>query len=74
MRDGKTTEPEERFIPVTKTRSRLSGKSLPVYTVEKHIGLDCTGIVPKTLVIEKPSFHFADTAVCIIFAHSNVNS
>lgn len=36
-----------------------------------RIGMGRIGSILKMLIIRKPSFHFADTAVCVIFAHSN---
>ena len=36
-----------------------------------RIGMGRIGSILKMLIIRKPPFHFADTAVCVIFAHSN---
>lgn len=46
-------------------------KPAGIQAVVNRIGMGRIGSILKMLIIRKPSFHFADTAVCVIFAHSN---
>lgn len=48
-------------------RQKLAG----IQAVVNRIGMGRIGSILKMLIIRKPPFHFADTAVCVIFAHSN---
>lgn len=46
-------------------------KPAGIQAVVNRIGMGRIGSILKMLIIRKPPFHFADTAVCVIFAHSN---
>lgn len=50
---------------------RLQKRTIRQKLAVNRIGMGRIGSILKMLIIRKPPFHFADTAVCVIFAHSN---
>ena len=74
MRDGEDYRTGRKIHARIKDRTRLEAvrQNSPVSGYKSYSDrMRKIGVIPRTSVIRKPPFHFADTAVCIIFAHSN---